>query len=68
MSNLRFAELNNTQYDLWDTFVDQSPQGDVFCYSWWLDAITKSNFKILALFDGDEIVAGLHSLSILKKR
>jgi hypothetical protein len=59
MSNLRVAELNNTQYGLWDTFVDQSPQGDVFCYSWWLDSITKSNFKILVIFDGDEIVAGI---------
>jgi len=39
--------------------VDQSPQGDVFCYSWWLESITKSNFKILALFENEEIVAGI---------
>ena len=39
--------------------MDQSPQGDIFCYSWWLEAITKSNFKILAVLENDEIVAGI---------
>jgi hypothetical protein len=51
--------LNPHQYSQWDIFVDQSPQGDVFCYSWWLTSITKSNFKILAVYDNDEIVAGI---------
>ena len=39
--------------------MDQSLQGDVFCYSWWLKAITKSNFKILAIIVEGEIVAGI---------
>ncbi len=52
-------ELLPAQFDLWNRFVDDSPQGDVFCYSWWLDAITKGNFKILAVFENDEIVAGI---------
>lgn len=47
------------QYPLWDAFVDRSPQGSVFCYSWWLGAITKGNFRILAVFRNDEIVAGI---------
>jgi hypothetical protein len=51
--------LQPHQYSQWDTFVDQSPQGDVFCYSWWLEAITGSNFKILAVYDNNEIVAGI---------
>jgi glycosyltransferase involved in cell wall biosynthesis len=52
-------ELKPEAFDLWNTFVDASPQGDVFCYTWWLDAITKGNFKILAVFENDEIVAGI---------
>lgn len=59
MSKVSVVTLDSTQYSNWDSFVDQSPQGDVFCYSWWLDAITKSNFKILVIFENDEIVAGI---------
>jgi hypothetical protein len=51
--------LGPFQYSKWDAFVDESPQGAVFCYSWWLEAITKSNFKILAILENDEIVAGM---------
>lgn len=46
-------------YDLWNEFVDLSPQGDVFCYSWWLDAATSSNFKIYVIKENNEIVAGM---------
>jgi hypothetical protein len=51
--------LEPHHYKQWDLFVDQSPQGDVYCYSWWLEAITKSNFKILAIIENNEIVAGI---------
>ena len=51
--------LDYHQYSLWDSFVEQSPQGDVFCYSWWLEAITKSNFKLIAIIDNGEILAGI---------
>lgn len=51
--------LEPNQYSQWNTFVDQSPQGDIFCYSWWLEAITKSNFKILAIYNNNEIIAGI---------
>jgi hypothetical protein len=53
------VHLTPADYDKWDSFVDASPQGDVFCYSWWLNAVTKGNFKLLALLDRDEIVAGI---------
>jgi hypothetical protein len=59
MSNPDLTTLNPGQYHQWDDFVDQSPQGDIFCYSWWLDAITKSHFKILAIIEKGEIVAGI---------
>ncbi|NOR87085.1 MAG: peptidoglycan bridge formation glycyltransferase FemA/FemB family protein, partial [Bacteroidales bacterium] len=55
----KVCHLNPDQFKSWDQFVDESPQGDIFCYSWWLDTITKSNFKIFAIFDKEEIVAGI---------
>jgi hypothetical protein len=51
--------LESSEYPQWDSFVDISPQGDVFSYSWWLDAITKSQFKILAVIENGEIAAGI---------
>jgi hypothetical protein len=59
MSNMRTEVLKPINFSQWNTFVDQSAQGDVFCYSWWLEAITKSHFKILVIFEKDEIVAGI---------
>jgi hypothetical protein len=58
-SSLNIKTLESNQFGLWDAFVEQSPQGDVFCYSWWLEAITKSHFKILAIYEKGEIVAGI---------
>ena len=59
MNNLCIQFLDSNRYHDWNAFVDQSPQGDVFCYSWWLDAITRSNFRILVAVEKDEIVAGM---------
>lgn len=56
---MRVEILRPDQYCQWDDFVENSPQGDIFCYSWWLDATTKSNFRILAVFENKEIVAGI---------
>ena len=52
--------LSEDDYEVWNHFVDQSPQGFLWDYSWWLNAITDSDFKICALFDEDNlIIAGL---------
>jgi len=53
--NLRFLEKD--EYPLWDALVDVSPQGSVFCQSWWLEAV--GNVRVLACFSGDEVVAGI---------
>ena len=58
-SKLKVTELGKSSYDIWDKFVDESPNGDIFCKSWWLDAITKSNFKILVVINCKEIQAGI---------
>lgn len=43
----------------WDRFVDDSPQGCIFCRSWWLKAVCPNNFEILTIRKRDEIVAGM---------
>lgn len=45
--------------DEWDQFVDRSPQGVIFCRSWWLKAACQNDFQILVVKRGDEIVGGL---------
>lgn len=48
----------------WDRFLDVSPQGNVFCRSWWLRAVAPDSFRILTLMKGDTIVGGLpHAVS-----
>ena len=52
--------LTENDYDIWNRFVDESPQGFIWDYSWWLQVVTGSDFRICALFDDDNlIVAGL---------
>ena len=51
--------LKTDAYPAWDRFVDESPQGDIFCYSWWLKTVTKGDFAILAVRDHQRIVAGI---------
>ncbi len=59
MAEIQIVKLRKEEFEEWNRFVDLSPQGDVFCYSWWLDAVTKSRFIIYAVRSGDEIVAGM---------
>lgn len=59
MAGYTVVKLNNEDYSDWNKFVDRSPQGEVFCYSWWLNSVTKSNFSIYAVIENNEIVAGL---------
>jgi len=43
----------------WDDFVNESPQGNIFCRSWWLEAVCPKGFEILVLRNGGRIVAGM---------
>jgi len=45
--------------EAWDRFVDQSPQGCIFCRSWWLEAVCGDSFGVLAVRRGGETVAGM---------
>lgn len=59
MTGYTVIKLNKEDYGEWNKFVDTSPQGDVFCYSWWLNSVTKSNFEIYTIIDKNKILAGI---------
>lgn len=44
-------------FDLYNDFVDSSPQGCIFCKSWWLDAVAPGQYRVLAVYRGEEIAA-----------
>lgn len=43
----------------WDRFVDDSPQGCIFCRSWWLDTVCEGRFKIVTIQKEGKIFAGI---------
>ena len=47
--NFTLRYLEPSEYDLWDELVDVSPQGSVFCRSWWLSAV--GDVRVLDGFD-----------------
>lgn len=49
--------LEPSEYALWDALVDISPQGSVFCRSWWLNTV--GDVRVLACFSGNQIIAGI---------
>jgi len=57
--------LKVDEYEKWDNFVDESPQGTVFHKSYWLKASGK-RFKIYGCFKGGNLVAGFPIVSRLR--
>lgn len=57
---MKIQYINEEYYSLWNEFVDKSPQGFIWNYSWWVNILTDGDFKICAIFDDDNIiVAGI---------
>src|SRR3954452_2768661 len=50
--------LDAAEISLWDALVEMSPQGSVFCCSWWL-TVNARNTRILGYFEGERLVAGI---------
>lgn len=59
LSEHEIRYLEPSEYPLWDEFVDKSPQGCIFCRSWWLNAVCPNGFEILTLKKAGRIVAGM---------
>ena len=43
----------------WDRFVDHSPQGCIFCKSWWLEAAAPGAWQVVVVRGSQGILAGL---------
>jgi CelD/BcsL family acetyltransferase involved in cellulose biosynthesis len=50
--------LEPEEYAQWDELVNASPQGTIFCQSWWLKAIS-ADVRILGYFGGQHLIAGI---------
>ncbi|MFH1370571.1 MAG: GNAT family N-acetyltransferase [Planctomycetota bacterium] len=53
------SSLAGCDFSEWDDFVNESPQGCVSCYSWWLKTVCKDGFDLLVLRKEENIVAGV---------
>ena len=51
--------LQEFSKDEWNSFVDISPQGSIFCYYEWLEFSTDKDFRILIYKENGKIVAGM---------
>ena len=59
---LTIKYLEESEYELWDRFVDDSRHGSIYSQSYFLEAICKAfgtRFRILAVFKNEELVGGI---------
>lgn len=50
--------LSAEELAAWDALVDSSPQGSIFCRSWWLGAVG-GDIRVLGHFESGRLVAGI---------
>jgi hypothetical protein len=50
--------LRPVEYPLWEALVEVSPQGNVFCRPWYLNAL-RGDVRVLAYIEGDHLIAGI---------
>lgn len=52
------AFLTPEEFPAWDALIDASPQGSLFCKSWWLKAAC-GEVRVLGYFEGGQLIAGI---------
>lgn len=50
--------LNIDEYEQWNNFVDESPEGSIYSKTWYLDSL-QVKYSILAVLNNTEIYAGI---------
>ena len=55
---MELVKLDRSKYNIWDEFVENSPQGSIFSKSWYLD-ILGVEYSILTVKEKDNIIAGI---------
>lgn len=61
MSDIEIREIESSEYKLWDSLVEKSPQGTVFHTSDWLTVCSNSlneKLKIYAFFENEKLIGG----------
>ncbi|MGD2122373.1 MAG: GNAT family N-acetyltransferase [Gemmatimonadota bacterium] len=61
-SRLEARILSESDFPAWREFVDHAPAGSIYSYPEYLEALCEAvggDFRILAVFKGDEIVGGI---------
>jgi len=55
---MTIKKLKNNEYEMWNTFVDNSKQGSIFSKTWYLDAL-QVDYEILIIEEKSIIKAGI---------
>lgn len=58
MSKMQTRLINADEFELWDKFVEKSPQGNIFNKSFWLKLVC-SNFQIWIVEENGSIIGGI---------
>lgn len=58
MANFNVRYINEEEFDKWNNFVEQSPQGTLFSKTEWLKAVC-SEFKILVVEENNQFIGGI---------
>lgn len=48
--------LLEEDFEKWNEFVDSSPQGYIWDYTWWVNILTDGDFRVCAVMDDDNII------------
>jgi GNAT acetyltransferase-like protein len=56
MNGLRY--LSENDLPAWDAMVESSPQGSIFCRSWWLKSVSHES-RVLGYFESGRLIAGI---------
>lgn len=61
MYNFEVREITDSEYDLWDKLVDDSPYGTIFSKIFWLklsNEFLNGKLRILGVFEGEKLKGG----------
>lgn len=61
-ADIHIRHLDPSEYEVWDRFVDESPQGSVYNQSYFLESLCKisgDQFRILAAYKQNELQGGV---------
>lgn len=55
----RIASEATAGVDTWNDLVDESPQGNIFCRTWWLEAVCPEGYDLVQVMRDGRIAAGM---------